>query len=359
LTSFDQNILHHWMTEFPDLCSHAYFGFGRAGQTHETFWHDGKTAPILSQDISARDLQFDIASLTKALVTTPLVLKHFEDRLQQPIADFIADDRLGSVLPVAFIQNTSIADLLKHTSGLPPWSNFWVNQIHVDGRSKLVSSGEQVEHIATVYRRLQESLFLGAADKYIYSDLGFLLLQRILEITTKRSFDDLWQQFCQKNPAFCSINFAPGAQNCIPTADCKLRNTLVRGVVHDENAFALGGFCGHAGGFSSGPHLLSLLKQVASGMDGTHLLDFVLSDKEHLLGWQKSTSAASQAFGGGRAVGHLGFTGGCFWIEPESKSYFVLLTNRTYMKRLDSRMQQLRQKAGSYSWNFLHVNECP
>ncbi len=361
MSSFHANILQEWLEDFPGLCTHAYFGFGKNTEQHHSFWHDKKTGPVLGAGTPAENLQFDIASLTKAFVTTSLVLKYLKPHLSDNLHKLIGNETISSLFGddfKAFLKSISVSDLLKHKSGLPAWRNFWIKQIDEDGNAKLQSREQISSHMDEVLGRAIISATTVSKKKYNYSDLGFLLLQRVLEEKKGESFDLLWQQYCQDHPEFEVIKPTPPIELCAPTARCKLRNQNVAGVVHDENAFSLGGLCGHAGGFSDGPGLLNLVQQIAQRKDELRLLDFVTLDgvaQGQLNGWQASTSAASEAFGHGKAIGHLGFTGTCFWIEPASGTYFILLTNRTFMQRLDSRIQKLRKKAGAFAWNFFHA----
>jgi CubicO group peptidase (beta-lactamase class C family) len=354
--------LREWMTEFPELCTHAYFGFGRAGKSQQAYWQsseDPQKEHGSSSDLSL-DLNFDIASLTKALVTTPLVLKHFSGSLDEPVASLFGGNKPKWASAEAW-SKVSLRRLLQHQSGLPAWANFWIKQIDDDGSSRLKTTELAADHIDQVIDRQAIQAYDGPKNQY--SDIGFLCLQRILECTRAKTMRELWLEFCEEHPEFAALVSGSSdhfLKNSIPTAACRLRGREVCGETHDENAFALGGFCGHAGAFAKGPDVLNLLQTLAQKKDGLGLLDRVNSSEasssaEFALGWQRSTSEYSKAFGAGKALGHLGFTGSCFWIEPDTQSYFVLLTNRTIHKRLDPRIQELRKIAGAHAWQSLQA----
>ncbi len=345
------------MTEHPDLCTHAYFAFGGQDDFYEEFWHDGQSTPIPNEQASQKDFQFDIASLNKALVTTPLVFKYLNSKLNNKVKDLF-DFSLAQQTSADFCNEALVIDLLRHTSGLPAWKNFWINQVDADGASKLKSHRQITEHIDRVLLRAASCPTNSLPGSYLYSDVGFLFLQRLLEQDSGKSMEKVWKDFCSSHPEFAFLTPSPDPKTCIPSAYCKLRKDTVVSVPHDENAYVLGGLAGHAGCFASGPDLVRLVSRLAKKEDSLGLLDFVLEPKssdqpEFLNGWQASTSESSRVFGHGNAAGHLGFTGCCFWVEPGTQGYFVLLTNRTYKRRLDPRIQELRAKAANYSWQSL------
>jgi CubicO group peptidase (beta-lactamase class C family) len=145
--------------------------------------------------------------------------------------------------------------------------------------------------------------------------------------------------------------------NIAPTEyDSVLRKRLVRGEVHDENAFALGGVSGHAGLFSTATDLSVFMQMIMNG--GTYGMKryvrpetvrlFTTKQDAHstrALGWDTKTmngySSAGTLFGPG-TFGHTGFTGTSVWADPERKIFVILLTNRVHPTRENGKIQQVR-----------------
>ena len=131
---------------------------------------------------------------------------------------------------------------------------------------------------------------------------------------------------------------------------------MVRGVVHDENAYALGGVSGHAGLFSTASNLATFLQMILNGgqYGGRQYLKpetikmFTARQSAHstrALGWDTKTmdgySSAGKFFGA-ESFGHTGFTGTSVWVEPEKKIFVILLTNRVYPTRTNTKIMQIR-----------------
>ena len=134
-----------------------------------------------------------------------------------------------------------------------------------------------------------------------------------------------------------------------------MRQRQLRGEVHDENCFFLGGETGHAGLFGSLLDVKLHLKWLLSESFGQAFLhrNALLRKKpqqnpyltdDGLLGLRQGSGLSAYDFCGGRSIGHLGFTGTAFWIEPESKDFLVHLTNRVANGRLSKGIAQSRQK---------------
>jgi CubicO group peptidase (beta-lactamase class C family) len=285
------------------------------------------------------DTIFDLASLTKVIATTPLVMRLVARRrllLNAPVAGLLPGwygaDRTG----------VTVADLLEHTAGLTTWWDFY----------KRASTPREVLHeiaeLPLEYRPRSRS---------IYSDLGFLVLGFLVEAVGGETLDAQFGSWLG-SPA---IGFRPGqaaAPGIAPTEDDRVwRGRLLIGEVHDENAAALGGVAGHAGLFGSAPAVgayarlvLETLRQTTTLGEPWLLRRFLrkstVSGSSRALGWDTMLPTSSCGTHMSRAAfGHTGFTGTSLWIDPIRDVYVVLLTNRVHPQRpheADDPLRELR-----------------
>ena len=284
---------------------------------------------------------FDLASLTKALVTLPLCVNAALSgslHLDAPIATLWQDraDKLCATLA-----QLSVADLLTHRSGLPAWRNFWLGTLH---KARTLSVAETVALLNRSATQLQDR-------QPHYSDLNFILLGLCLEIWQKKSLDTLFTEFCHTQLCFVPhqhFGFCPAPpDSVIPTAYCRIRARWLQGEVHDENCAACGGISGHAGLFSSGDDLVAYLRALFTHRVGQEILQrnsARLASTTHtcLFGMQRGADGVLS--GQGMLLGHLGFTGTSFWLDLRQGSYSVLLTNRTINARLVPDFNTLRRQ---------------
>lgn len=291
-----------------------------------------------------RDI-FDLASMTKALVTTPLV---FRSVAAKGISlDATLETWLGSIKAKVLdprLRSLTIRSLLKHQSGLPAWRNFWICHLGIDS-PELLNDGQLVR------RRLIEGLNRAASDlcidqpRQLYSDVGFLLLGFCLAEVEEKSISTQFLTMLEHdlNTTSSDLEFYLGGVNAraiartVPTAFCPLRGRLLVGDVHDENAASLGGIQGHAGLFGTGRAVARYLHGLFVSPLGQDVLgqnagEIVLPPgdppNEGLLGWRQGADASSIPFAQGNAMGHMGFTGVAFWVCPQAEDYAILLTNR-------------------------------
>lgn len=287
------------------------------------------------------DTWYDLASLTKVLCTTPLVLQAVSDGLLDP------KSTLREIVPeVAWMQPTpnlgdvSILQLATHTSGLPAWQ-----PLYTLGLDR-----------ATHFARLLHTPLERPPGRIVYSDLGFMLLGYVLERLYSQSLESLahalFARFGLENHlAFAPPDGAPVA----PTEVCPWRGRLLRGEVHDENAFAFGGVSGHAGLFGTlrgvcgyARALLSCRLHSASVvayLSMEHATGEPPEAERRGFGWSLMFSGWSGGeFMSPRSIGHTGFTGTGVWIDLERGRFSVLVTNRVHPSRhVDSGIVQLRR----------------
>jgi beta-glucosidase-like glycosyl hydrolase/CubicO group peptidase (beta-lactamase class C family) len=291
---------------------------------------------------------YDIASLTKVVATTTLVAKLAEGDFAVPLD---LDARIERYLPEwasgpqpEWRHDVTVRHLLTHTSGLPPFKEYW-----------RTSKGKQ----GTLTKIFAEPLDYQPGTKEVYSDLGIILMAEIVERLTGRTLDDLANAYIFKPLAMKETLFRPPKKlwpSIAPTEfDANFRKRLVQGEVHDENAFAIGGVSGHAGLFSTAPDLAAFCQMLLNGGVYAHqrilrratVAQFTapqkLSGGTRTLGWAVPTEGGSSGhYFSAHSFGHTGFTGTSIWIDPERQLFVVLLTNRVHPMRENMKIAQVR-----------------
>lgn len=291
---------------------------------------------------------YDIASLTKVLVTTTLAAKLVEGDFPIPLD---LDARIERYLPEwasgpqpEWRQQVTVRHLLTHTSGLPAFKEYW-----------RTSKGKQ----DTLGRIFAEPLEYEPGTKEIYSDLGIILMTEIIERLTGRTLDDLAKTYIFTPLGMKDTMYRPPKKLwawIAPTEiDNNFRRRLVQGEVHDENAYAIGGVSGHAGVFSTAPDLAAFCQMLLNGGVYGHrrilrratIAQFTapqhLSGGTRTLGWAVPTENSSSGhYYSSHSFGHTGFTGTSIWIDPDRQLFVVLLTNRVHPTRENQKIQQLR-----------------
>ena len=185
--------------------------------------------------------------------------------------------------------------LLTHTSGLPPFKEYW-----------RTSTSKQ----DTLSRIFAEPLDYEPGTKEVYSDLGIILMATIVERLTGRTLDDLAKTYIFSPLGMKDTTYKPDKKLwpwIAPTEfDKNLRHRLVQGEVHDENAFTMGGVSGHAGVFSTAPDLAAFCQMLLNGGVYAHrrilkratIAQFTtpqqLSNGTRTLGWAVPTEGCSQ-----------------------------------------------------------------
>ena len=267
---------------------------------------------------------FDIASLTK-LATSTLCLALVRDRvleLAMPLRDIVPDFRGPGKDAV------TIGHVLTHTAGLKWWKPLYEE----------AKSAEEAIWLAA-----QEPL-AQSVGTFTYSDLGYVMLTSGLARAGDAAFEDLIRDRVTGpvDAVTCAFGPRPPAECVATEMDAKWRGKRLRGEVHDENAFAMGGIAGHAGLFGTAGDVAALARVFRDGaVIGNELAS--LARREHARGEnaRRGLGLALRAPDGpmcGRhfgpdAWGHLGFTGTSLWVDPGLDLTVVLLTNRVYFGR--------------------------
>ncbi len=291
---------------------------------------------------------YDVASLTKVIVTTTLVAKLVEGdfpsplNLDAPVERYLPEWATGP--QPEWRQRMTVRHLLTHTSGLPPFKEYW-----------RTSKSKQ----DTLTKIFAEPLDYEPGTKEIYSDLGIILMAEIIERLTGRTLDDLANQYIFAPLGMRDSMYKPPKKlwpTIAPTEfDARFRKRLVQGEVHDENAYAIGGVSGHAGLFSTAPDLAAFCQMLLNGGVYAHqrilkratIAQFTtpqqLSGGTRTLGWAVPTEGGSSGhYFSAHSFGHTGFTGTSIWIDPDRELFVVLLTNRVNPTRENQKIAKVR-----------------
>jgi CubicO group peptidase (beta-lactamase class C family) len=293
---------------------------------------------------------FDLASLTKPLATTLAVMK----LIQQ--SRLTLNDQLGSILPL--FKNTDkekirIDHLLYHNSGFPDYRPYYelVKEIEPRHRKKALRGF-----------LIKETLLHPPGRQVIYSDLGFMVLCWVVEEAAGIRLDrfvleKIYHPLGLKMMSFLPVDKKPPVAEFAATEKCPWRGKLLEGVVHDDNAYSVGGIEGHAGLFGTAGDVFDLLSElmavyqgsVSTGVFDVDLTRHFLSLNEQngrALGFDTPSSKGSSCgrYFSKRTVGHLGFTGTSFWMDLDRAIIVILLTNRIHPSRDNNRIKAFRPK---------------
>ena len=326
----------------------------------------GQAANIpLPEPASIRTI-YDLASLTKPLATaTALVCLAQDSRLDltMPVQAVLHE------LKDSLVGRATVGHLLSHRSGLPAWRPYY-EQIAKSDRAALGSPESGAGQGAL--RLIREEPLEGAIGAQArYSDLGFMLLgflivrlsgQSLAHFCRDRVYaplgiDDLFFIRSSGSPVGAAGESHVDPGRIAPTEDDPWRGRLLRGEVHDENAFALGGVAGHSGLFGTA----AAVAQVSQcWLDAFLGRESILSSKwvrrfiEHpdrsatgswVHGWDTpSIPSSSGAYFSPASFGHLGFTGTSLWVDPRAELEVVLLSNRVHPTRKNEAIRGFRPK---------------
>nr|WP_168490843.1 serine hydrolase domain-containing protein [Streptomyces sp. RLB1-33]QIY70700.1 beta-lactamase family protein [Streptomyces sp. RLB1-33] len=264
---------------------------------------------------------FDLASLTKLFTAVAAV-----QQLERGTLGI--DARVGVYLPdfrAASAHEITVRQLLMHTSGLRP-------------ELPLYDCPDDAARLALLRAEAPSS----RPGEYVYSDLNLLLLQHVLERITGRTLDVLVRDGITRPLGMTATSFGPCA-GAAATEDQrrpwgKADRGMLRGVVHDENAWALGGVAGHAGLFSTAHDLAVFCRTLLAGGSygparilGPDFVELMLTPPG--LGFAVDQPWFMGALAGRGAAGHTGFTGTSLVLDPATDTFLVLLANTVHPRR--------------------------
>ncbi|MDR0995285.1 MAG: serine hydrolase [Tannerella sp.] len=311
------------------------------------------------------DALYDLASVTKTTATLPaLMLLYDRD-------SFRLGDKLGEHLPYVLgsnKQNLSIEDLLYHQAGLEaslPYALY--RRASVKKQAAKGYNMEVARHFfisdsfpGTLRQAICRSP-LSVRGRYKYSDLGFLLLADMAEHLAGMPLDSFLRKNFYDRLGAERLCFRPlrrfDTLQIVPTEDDKiLRHQVLRGYVHDEAAAFMGGVAGNAGLFGSADDLAKLLQLYLNG--GSYGGERFVSDSTMRLFTRSKSLHSRRGLGFDRPAthshlspcgaltpastyGHTGFTGTCFWVDPDNRLIYIFLSNRVNPSRADNKLVRL------------------
>jgi CubicO group peptidase (beta-lactamase class C family) len=278
-----------------------------------------------SAPVTAERTIYDLASLTKVVGTTTALMVLYDQgklSLDDPVNKYIPNFIGGAK------DQVTLKMLLEHRSGLPAGRDLW----------RLAHSPTEAREVV-----ISTPLVCEPGRCYEYSDLGADMLGFVVEAVAGERMDTFLDRTVFKPIGMEDTFFTPAdslKQRIAPTEVAPPRGYPLRGEVHDENAYALGGVAGHAGLFSTAKDLAIFAQMMLNG--GTYEGTRVISDSAiqlftrraagtRALGWDTCGGSGSCGqYLGADAYGHTGFTGTSLWIDPNRDMFVVLLTNRVH-----------------------------
>lgn len=313
-------------------------------------------ADIYSQTPMTTDTVFDLASLTKALATAPAMMHLFDAGRLAP------GDTLGDMLPLfkgTDKQGITIDQLLCHTAGLPAHRKYY---------TVLAECPENMRRAHLLELLAAEPLIAAPGQTVLYSDLGFMVLRGIIEAVSEERLDQfirrvLYEPLDLSNLFFIDLfsgSARPEAktrQQIAATENCPRRKRLLKGAVHDDNAYETGGIDGQAGLFGTTAAVGALLNEFLAAYHGEP--NHGLLSKSAMAGMLEEQSQTRRTWGfdmpsatGSSAgkffpadsVGHLGFTGTSFWVDVKRRIAVLLFTNRIHPDRNNEAIRAFRPK---------------
>jgi len=305
---------------------------------------------------------YDLASLTKVMGTTLAIMKLYEeDKID-------LNDKLSHYLN--FLKNSNkekvtIKDVLLHQAGLQAFIPFY---------KKTMQNGVPD---STIYSPIKDSIFtiqlaanlfmnknyedkfweeiasseLKKSGEYLYSDLGFMMLKKVVEVVSNTDFENYLYQNIYKPLNLSSMVFNPllsfNINMIAPTENDTLwRKQVVRGYVHDQSAAMQGGVSGNAGLFSNANDVAIIMQMLLNkGIYGesrifkASTVDLFTKKNNKKsrrgLGFDKPETnknkiSPTSLLCSDETFGHTGFTGTCTWADPEHDLVYVFLSNRVY-----------------------------
>jgi serine-type D-Ala-D-Ala carboxypeptidase len=295
---------------------------------------------------------WDLASLTKVVGMTSAMMQLVEQgkvKLDAPVQRYLPEWQGKNK------EKVTVRDLITHRSGLPAFKTYYKLNVSPDSTLKLF--------FATPLDTLP-------GVRMVYSDIGAILLGKIVERVSGESLDRYLARHVFRPLRMTDTQYRPDSSllpRIAPTEVDPWRGRLIRGEVHDENAYALGGVSAHAGLFSTAHDLTRLARAYLDGgvLDGarfakaatirqfTTVQDSTFSSRA--LGWDTPSEHSSAGhFLERPAFGHTGFTGTSIWIAPQHDLYVILLTNRVNPTREHSRVGPVRVDVADAAMRALH-----
>lgn len=299
---------------------------------------------------------FDLASISKIVGTTPLVMHLYEQHRIQ------LDSTLGYYLPAARNTNkatTTLRRILLHEGGFEPYIPFY-RDLKEGDMQRTASKTHQIQladHAFLKNRYYEEVMWprmlaspIRDAGKYVYSDISMYAMKEVAETVTGTSIDRFLQDWLFSPIGMQTAGYNPrtrfAKRRLVPTEDDRtFRKELLQGYVHDQGAAMANGVAGHAGLFASANDLAIYAQMLLNrgNYGGVRYFQPATVDlftsrqsksSRRGLGFDRYDLDASKAypsrFANESVYGHTGFTGTCLWIDPKHQLVYIFLSNRVY-----------------------------
>lgn len=304
--------------------------------------YDSNATPV------TMNTMYDIASVTKMVSTTLAVMKLVETgkvKLNDPLSRYLP------YLKHTDKEKITILQALSHMGRLKAFDTYWKKAQTAD------------DPLASVIEQVTATPLLPKTE-YVYSDLGFILLGQLVQQVSGQRLDIFVHRHFYA-PMELTHTFYNPTEHRVDTnliapteRDDHYRHRLVRGVVHDENAYAMGGVSGHAGVFSTADDLAKILQMLLNGgtYNGKRYLKketiemfnqrhFAMQGCRRGLGFDKplmhSTGGSCCDEASQNSYGHTGFTGTMVWVDPDCGLIYVFLSNRVHPNASPNKLAQM------------------
>lgn len=380
----------------------------------------GKPTYKSTQNVMLENL-YDLASVTKVIATVPAIMKLYEEEtidIDKPLSNYL------TFLDTTNKKDITIQDILLHKAGLASWIPFYISTLEpVYPSQSLFSStlssafpfkinGGQYLNRFTCFKKgyfstkqstdfpfqvangifasksIHDTIMLAICksavekkSRYKYSDLGFILLYKMVENLKGQSYEEYLNNLLYKRIGVSTLCFNPlrtfSADQIVPTEyDQYFRKQIIHGFVHDPAAAMMGGVSGHAGLFSNANDLGKIMQMFMNeGIYGDErffnpeTISLFTSkqskndDNRRGLGFDKpetdrsKNSPACQSVSP-KSYGHSGFTGTYVWADPECNLVYIFLSNRVYPDAANNKIvdMNIRTKIQQELYNnFLHM----
>ncbi|MBV8931084.1 MAG: serine hydrolase [Kutzneria sp.] len=339
------------------LMAHDGVVVSRSASGYAVKYADANTELPRDQWIPARtDTIYDLASLSKLFTSIVAVQQIEAGRLD-------LDATVASYIPEFAVNDKAkitVEQLLTHTSGLPadPSPPLWQAYPDIASREKAILDTKPINPAGTTY---------------LYSDLNMLSMQLVLRRVTGEPLDALVRKGITGPLHMVDTGYNPPPEKLTRIAATEYQVTpargMLRGSVHDENAWAMGGVAGHAGVFSTVDDLAVLAQAILNG--GTYGGNRILSEQSvrlletnfnqnfpgdaHGLGFELDQIWYMGGLSSPSTVGHTGYTGTSIVIDPQSRSFAILLTNRVHPTRNTPSTNPARETIATALAQSMHV----
>lgn len=345
---------------------------------------------------------YDLASMTKAVATIPAVMKLYDEkdiRLQTPLSKYIPQ------LKNTDKANITVREALLHESGLASFIQYYMPAIDQNSYSGRLFNNKQSEVYSALLdnvmwartdflfkpelvskvrkphftKQIAEGLYINdsyqdtiiqkiadtklrANKKYLYSCLNFILLKEVVEGASEKDLNTFLQDNFYKKLGASNTLYNPltkfSKDDIVPTEkDDFLRQQLLQGYVHDEGAAFLGGISGNAGLFSNANDIAKICQMWLN--NGTYGEEKYVSKETSRLFTSTKSATSRRGLGfdkpdmfnsrvsptspsaSAEVYGHTGFTGTCFWVDPDTDLIYIFLSNRVNESRTQKKLMSL------------------